>query len=48
MGNSPRKAREDAFQLVEKDFKITNNQNKLIKKYLISEYSKYLDNINLS
>ena len=47
-GKIIRKARAEAFKLVEKDIGITDNQNQLIKRYLIREYSKYLDNINLS
>ena len=47
-GKLIRKARAEAFKLVEKDFRITDNQNQFIKEYLISEYSKYLVKINLS
>ena len=43
-----RQARSEAFTLIDNDKDLTNESHKKLKKWFISDYSKYLDNIKLS
>ena len=43
-----RQARSEAFTLIDNDKDLTNESHKKLKKWFISDYSQYLDNIKLS
>ena len=43
-----RSARKVAFSIIEEDLNLKKEYNKLIREKIISEYSKYLDEVSFS
>ena len=47
-GSLLRQARSSAFDLIVQDQKLTNDSNKRLREWFISDYNQYLDTIKLS